>query len=227
MKKDEKEFDRTLEYLDRLDNDIKRFQNDQNTKFRMLNHMSEERMTSDSYPVHKEFGRNWLLTQNSVSSKLDNRHNSLFASEAQKMSFQAPNIEQLVVQFPNPMKKKKLLMNRTSMDDLKGWYFKSGHLGNMLDLHISDTKRSQRNLDSPSTDVIKFYRSDSKDSKQEVGGLNNTVNVSNFLKYNYQSKFVENGIHNLENLQEQFSELEDTVYQGISEGFNFLYLIRL
>jgi len=58
MKKDEKEFDRTLEYLDRLDNDIKRFQNDQNTKFRMLNHMSEERMTSDSYPVQKEFGRN-------------------------------------------------------------------------------------------------------------------------------------------------------------------------
>lgn len=64
IRKDEREFLKTWEYLDGFDNDIQKFNQSQNLKFRNLNNLSEERFAKDSSPAQNGFDSNTNLFVN-------------------------------------------------------------------------------------------------------------------------------------------------------------------
>jgi len=72
------------------------------------------------------------------------------------------------------------------------------------------------------TEVFKFHRSDSKESKYEAGGFNSIEKFTNLMKYENNSKFLDQRIDFVEGrLNEQYSELEDTLYQGNTLSYNY------
>ena len=85
-----------------------------------------------------------------------------------------------------------MLGNRASAGNLKDQNTGSNCQANKYERYLTSIKRADKQYDSPVTDVVRFYRSNSRDSKQEVGGMNSTIGLSGFGLIDQDAKSSQN-----------------------------------
>ena len=102
-----------------------------------------------------------------------------------------------------------VLINRTNLDILRGNDNKGASNLTKYDAFIKLAKSRMKNQEDSNTEVIKFYRSGSRDSKEEITGLNSTTNMSNILKDNNTSR----NIYIAQNMDDSVSNSDEEPHQ--------------
>ncbi|CAI2380690.1 unnamed protein product [Moneuplotes crassus] len=206
IKKDERDFHKTLQFIDGLDSEMTHFNHTQIAKSPVINYPKYD-LISESL----DRNTTQLKKHNSLNQELNNQKSTIIGSETQRAPFLNNNFEYAISRNKNDLKS-KVFMNRTSMDDLRREYFKQGLLSTKHDIQRSQSKNSVRNSESSIPEIKHFFRSDSKEPKTEAGGVN--PQTSHIVKFSSKSNFLETKMNEVEErFNEQYSELEDTLYQ--------------
>lgn len=97
IKKDEKEFNKTIKYIDGIDSEIRNFNVAQDLKYRMLQNLSEERFPIDPNQYDHDLDTTLSLNHNENliinGSRHETRNLDSLNHDIQKISFQTSNYD--------------------------------------------------------------------------------------------------------------------------------------
>lgn len=199
-----------MEFLDEVDMGFRDFKVTQDMKIKMMQNKSLDRcdVNRGSFHINVLQPLDPVHVIGRQGSKLETRNDSQIQLDAKRTSFMTSHNDTTNYNKYIASERKDYFQTFQSPESK----IRPGKVHTQIDHFLTTAKRNKR-IESPVTEVIKFYRSGSIDSKQEVGGLNSTVSMSNFMREN--NTFLNANSQNMRiSNNETFSDAEGIEFGG-------------